>query len=256
MGPWARGVGPAAAAAAAAAGHGPSGPGSLSDGSPASGSSSGSEMSGQSEDESAGEVAVGHHQGVPQAGRLKRKAAKQGVAVPQFKRSQSNADESQNRLAQLPRRRTGDSIMAGMQAEADKAWRAPAPMPSGRLIDEQEKQRCALLMQYRGSIPCSHLAGTSAGCRQQQPHSSSNSRSTSSSSNSASGRRQLLHARFTELADEVAEREEFVSSMQQLGKLSMEHMAVVRGEVAAKVQEMRQLDEQIKQLDTQVKPAS
>jgi hypothetical protein len=67
----------------------------------------------------------------------------------------------------------------------------------------------------------------------------------------------LLHARFTELADEVAEREEFVSSMKQLGKLSMEHMAVVRGEVAekkAKVQEMRQLDEQIKQLDTQLKP--
>lgn len=53
------------------------------------------------------------------------------VAVPQFKRSQSNADELQKRLAQLPRRRTGDSIMAGMQAEADKAWRAPAPMPSG-----------------------------------------------------------------------------------------------------------------------------
>jgi hypothetical protein len=54
------------------------------------------------------------------------------VAVPHFKRSQSSADdESRNRLAQLPRRCTGDSIMAGMQAEAAKAWRAPAPVPAG-----------------------------------------------------------------------------------------------------------------------------
>jgi hypothetical protein len=54
------------------------------------------------------------------------------VAVPHFKRSQSSADdESRNRLAQLPRRRTGDSIMAGMQAEAEGAWRAPAPVPAG-----------------------------------------------------------------------------------------------------------------------------
>jgi hypothetical protein len=55
------------------------------------------------------------------------------VSVPHFKRSQSSADDaSRNRLAQLPRRRTGDSIMAGMQAEADKAWRAPAPVPAGK----------------------------------------------------------------------------------------------------------------------------
>jgi adenylate kinase len=60
----------------------------------------------------------------------------------------------------------------------------------------------------------------------------------------------LLHQRFSELADEVAEREAFVSSMQQLGKLSTEHLNVVRSEAAAKVHEMRQLDEQIKLLDT------
>lgn len=127
----------------------------------------------------------------------------------------------------------------------------------GRLIDEQEKQRCALLMQYRGSVPCSQLAAAAgsstkaAGGPLQQSQGGS---SCSSSTSSTSGRRRLLHARFTELADEVAEREEFVSSMQQLGKLSMEHAAIVRGEVAAKVQEMKQLDEQIKLLDKQKRP--
>jgi adenylate kinase len=63
----------------------------------------------------------------------------------------------------------------------------------------------------------------------------------------------LLHQRFSELADEVAEREAFVSSMQQLGKLSTEHVNVVRSEAAAKVQEMRQLDEQIQLLDRRPK---
>jgi hypothetical protein len=124
------------------------------------------------------------------------------------------------------------------------------------LIDEQEKQRCALLMQYRGSVPCSQLAAAAGSSTKAAggPLQQSQAGSSCSSSSPASGRRRLLHARFTELADEVAEREDFVSGMQQLGKLSMEHAAIVRGEVAAKVQEMKQLDEQIKLLDKHKRP--
>ncbi|KAF6253610.1 hypothetical protein COO60DRAFT_402084 [Scenedesmus sp. NREL 46B-D3] len=191
----------------------------------------------------------------------KKSSCKPKVAVPHFKRSQSNADDdSRNRLARLPRRRTGDSIMAGMQAEAEQAWRAPAPVPSGRLIGEQEKQRCALLMQYRGSIPCSHLAATTCikpvghHLQQQQGFSKDCSgSSSSSSSSSATGRQRLLHERFSELADEVTDRELFVSSMQQMGKLRTEHLIVVKSEVATKLQEMKQLDENIKLLDIQLR---
>eukprot|EP00882_Tetradesmus_deserticola_P033046 GHRQ01037713.1.p1 GENE.GHRQ01037713.1~~GHRQ01037713.1.p1 ORF type:complete len:262 (+),score=73.67 GHRQ01037713.1:542-1327(+) len=179
----------------------------------------------------------------------KNSSCKPKVAVPHFKRSHSNAeDHSCNRLAQLPHRRTGDSILAGMQAEAHMAWGAAPPAPAGRLIDEQEKQRCALLMQYRGSIPCSHLAATN--CKAPAGHHPQHNPNGSADcgSSSATSRRRLLHDRFAELADEVADREAFVSSMQQIGKLGTEHMNVIKSEVADKVREMKQLDEQIKLL--------
>eukprot|EP00882_Tetradesmus_deserticola_P012647 GHRQ01013403.1.p1 GENE.GHRQ01013403.1~~GHRQ01013403.1.p1 ORF type:complete len:255 (+),score=67.42 GHRQ01013403.1:542-1306(+) len=172
----------------------------------------------------------------------KNSSCKPKVAVPHFKRSHSNAeDHSCNRLAQLPHRRTGDSILAGMQAEAHMAWGAAPPAPAGRLIDEQEKQRCALLMQYRGSIPCSHLAATN--CKAPAGHHPQHN-----PNGSATSRRRLLRDRFAELADEVADREAFVRSMQQIGKLGTEHMNVIKSEVADKVREMKQLDEQIKLL--------
>jgi hypothetical protein len=67
-------------------------------------------------------------------------------------------------------------------------------------------------------------------------------------------RRKMLQQRFRELAAEVEEREQFMSSMQQLQQLKEHHVAIVRGEIAAKVRELGQLDHQISQLDRQQVP--
>jgi hypothetical protein len=112
------------------------------------------------------------------------------------------------------------------------------------------------MMQFRGSIPCSQLAASSCSSSAARHHLQQQQQCSSidtSSSNSAAGRRRLLLQRFAELADEVAEREAFVSSMQQLKKLSTEHVNIVKREVAEKVQEMKQLDEQTRLLDRQSK---
>lgn len=55
---------------------------------------------------------------------------------------------------------------------------------------------------------------------------------------------------------QVAEREEFVGVMQQLGGLQLNQMTAMRAEAAAKVKEMRQLDEQIRGLDAQLRQAA
>lgn len=135
---------------------------------------------------------------------------------------------------------------------------------SGRLIDEQEKQRCALLMQYKGKVPAELLSAANgiksgmpsspaatAGCYS-TGGSSGSSGSSNTEQDSLRGRRQALQQRFTEASDEVAERETFISSMQQLGQLKMDHLNVVKAEVASKVREMNQLDIQIKELDRQL----
>jgi hypothetical protein len=108
---------------------------------------------------------------------------------------------------------------------------------TGRLIGEQEKQRCALLMQFNGAIPSGLTpAGGGSGC-------------SSSMAQPAARPGAQLQQRFGELEQEVAEREAFVASMQQLGRLVPAQAAAMRAEAAAKVQEMRQLDGQIRQLD-------
>lgn len=141
-----------------------------------------------------------------------------------------------------------------------------ATVTTGRLLDDEEKQRCALLMQYKGKVPAYEIAAITSsnsrtskpslnGRRQHEQGSSSLECGSSSGVSEADGirlRRQALQQRFTEAAEEVAEREEFIASMQQLGKLQMEHLNVIKAEVAAKVREMGQLHSQIKELDKQL----
>lgn len=136
-------------------------------------------------------------------------------------------------------------------------------LTAGRLIDEQEKQRCALLMQFKGSIPCPSAQLTPAGRAKVAAAQARSMVSTGPSG--AAGRdaavdrvakqRAALQARFEEVEQEVAEREEFVASMQGLGRLQQEQLGAMRAEAAAKVQEMRQLDQQIRGLDAQLRQA-
>lgn len=146
---------------------------------------------------------------------------------------------------------------------------AACPMPpatwllhhTGRLIDEQEKQRCALLMQFKGSIPnASQLTPTGQARIAALRARSSTSGGSSSAMPQAdavpvvlAAQRAALQGRFQEVEHEIAEREEFVATMQRLGKLQPEQMHAMRAEAAGKVQEMRQLDAEIKDLDAELR---
>lgn len=73
---------------------------------------------------------------------------------------------------------------------------------------------------------------------------------------SISSRRTALQQRFHEVATEVEERGQFIASMQQAGGLQASHVGIVKSQVAAKVQEMEQLDDQIRELDRQLQSNS
>jgi chromosome segregation ATPase len=132
---------------------------------------------------------------------------------------------------------------------------------AGRLIDEQEKQRCALLMQFKGSIPSPSAQLTPAGrakvaaVQARTPMASTALNPADAAIDRIARQRAALQQRFEEVEQEVAEREEFVSSMQGLGRLQQEQLAAMRAEAAAKVQEMRQLDGQIRSFDAQLRRA-
>eukprot|EP00775_Hariotina_reticulata_P013197 gene13197-13328_t len=182
-----------------------------------------------------------------------QKQQKPTVAVPRFKSkaAASPTSPATDNLAHLPRRRNGQQILACMAADAEQAW-GRSPAPTGPLLDEQEKERCALLMQHKGRLPSgSDLTGKAkaGGVRhgQQVLHKSIHL----ADSDPLLRRRKMLQQRFQEVAAEIEEREEFISTMQQLGQLKEQHVAIVRGEVAAKVRELGQLDQQISQLDMQ-----
>jgi SMC interacting uncharacterized protein involved in chromosome segregation len=68
-------------------------------------------------------------------------------------------------------------------------------------------------------------------------------------------RRAALQQRFEEVEQEVVEREEFVSGVRGFRRLQQEQLSAMRAEAAAKVKEMRGLDEQIRALDAQLREA-
>ena len=115
-------------------------------------------------------------------------------------------------------------------------------------------------MQFKGHIPCpSQLtpagrARVAAAAARVNPDSPAN---TATQADAATARlaseRAALQLRFEEAEQELAEREEFVASMQQLGRLQPEQLGAMRAEAAAKVKEMRQLDQQIRGLDAQLR---
>lgn len=130
-------------------------------------------------------------------------------------------------------------------------------------------------MQFKGSIPCAPAQLTPAGrakvaaAQARAPialPASNNNRSAStagadadaegaSSACTLAQHRRLLQQRFNEAEQELEEREAFVSSMQQMPvgqQLRPDAMAAMRAEAASKVQEMRQLHEQIRRLDVQL----
>eukprot|EP00879_Flechtneria_rotunda_P003090 GHRR01003311.1.p1 GENE.GHRR01003311.1~~GHRR01003311.1.p1 ORF type:complete len:263 (+),score=91.78 GHRR01003311.1:594-1382(+) len=183
--------------------------------------------------------------------------SKPKVAVPRFRghgaHSPTSPSNGVNKLSQIPRRKQGHQILAELAAEAQQQL-GRAPLPSGPLIDEKEKERCALMMQYKGKIPASaQLDPSKAAATRRSLNRSGLLGQQQAVCDGLNSRRRQIQQRFTEIEGEIAEREEFMVNMQQRGKLTEQHLSILRGEVAVKVQEMRQLDKQIKDLDSQAR---
>lgn len=110
-------------------------------------------------------------------------------------------------------------------------------------------------MQFKGNIPCASQL-TPAG-QAKVAAAAARSSASMTPADAASSRlakqRCALQQRFEEVEQELVEREEFVASMQQLGRLQQDQLGAMRAEAAAKVKEMRQLDEQIKGMDRQLR---
>lgn len=152
--------------------------------------------------------------------------------------------------------------------DADSRPAAALLLPAGRLIDAQEKQRCALLMQFKGSVPAPSAQLTPAGrvkvaaararCTGLMPGSLSDREQLSAQDAAIermASQRAALQQRFQEVEQEVVEREEFVAGMRGLGRLQQEQLAAMRAEAAGKVEEMRVLDGRIRALDVQLRDA-
>lgn len=93
-------------------------------------------------------------------------------------------------------------------------------------------------MQYRGKPPQvapSQLSAAGSGAGRQQ--------------GTVKTERQQLGDRFDELAAEVAERQEFLDSMREVGGLTAQHINIIKGQIAAKAVEMQHIDSKLKQLD-------
>jgi hypothetical protein len=69
-------------------------------------------------------------------------------------------------------------------------------------------------------------------------------------------RQQQLQQRFDAVSAEIAEREEFVSNMQRLGRYSQEHKTVITGELVARVQELERLDLELRELQNRAAAAA
>lgn len=133
------------------------------------------------------------------------------------------------------------------------------------MIDAQEKQRCALLMQFNGSVPAPSAQLTPAGrvkvaaararCTGLVPGGDRELSAQDAAIERMASQRAALHQRFQEVEQEVVEREEFVAGMQGLGRLQQEQLAAMRAEAAGKVEEMRALDGRIRALDVQLRDA-
>ena len=108
-------------------------------------------------------------------------------------------------------------------------------------------------MQYRGKPPPSLGANSS---RRLSKADAAAVAAAVEELNPWRARQRQLQQRFDAVSAEVAEREEFVCSMQQLGKYTAEHKVVITGEIATRVQELERLDAELRKLQIRAAAAA
>lgn len=108
-------------------------------------------------DLSASRMAIADAAGQQAAGTQPRStpSSRAHVAVPSFKRHArpSSAEIAEAQLATVPRRKAGALIAREVAEQQERDDRAAPPVATGPLLDEREKERCAMLMQHRGKVP-------------------------------------------------------------------------------------------------------
>ncbi|MEW5301169.1 MAG: hypothetical protein WDW38_004707 [Sanguina aurantia] len=170
------------------------------------------------------------------------------VAVPKFG-GRSASDESESRGPYIPHRKPGAQIVAEMQEQQSQYRQSRHPVPSGALLDDREKERCAVQMQYRGKAPKGALppasgvlsaAATSSGPIRRQAREVSGT-----PVKSELGQLQDL---FDSVVGEIDERQQFLDDMLGMGALKPSDAANVRIEIAVRAKELQTLDHRIQAL--------
>ena len=144
------------------------------------------------------------------------------VRVPRVGRPRSTAPAA----PAIPARKPLEQIRLEMETDAELNRTAGPPLPSGPLLDEREKQRCASLMEFRGRLPAPPRAPAGAP---RQPRTEV----------------EVLEEMFDRVVAEIDERKRFLEEMSGRGR-DKEFRAMMQGEIADRVRELDRLDRLIK----------
>ncbi|GAX72986.1 hypothetical protein CEUSTIGMA_g438.t1 [Chlamydomonas eustigma] len=162
------------------------------------------------------------------------------VNYPKFGSPRPGSGDSPNasRLRQIPHRKPGEQIMKELHEEAQRMKAAQPPQPKGPLLDEAEKSRLAMAMQFRGKVPQASTqeleeAARHRGVRSKAPRSE----------------REELQALFKATMEEVEDRKAFLAEMEAQGALKKDHVHQIQGEIRIRVEDMHRLDRMLRDLD-------
>jgi len=129
------------------------------------------------------------------------------------------------------------------QMEEEFATERSRPVaPSGPLLDEKEKGRCQLMMEYHGKVPQELLL------TEKQQEVIKQQKAEARARLKPRGDKEQLEAFFSQIVAEVDERKQFMDEMTARGQLKKNDAARIRGEIAERMRELRKIDNMIRGL--------
>ncbi|GLI70956.1 hypothetical protein VaNZ11_016055 [Volvox africanus] len=158
----------------------------------------------------------------------KSKVERPQVDVPKFPK---RIDYDTARINHIPRRRPFEAIRREIDAEYERMRSAPQAPPTRPVLDEKEKARLAELMRFRGRVP----TVTPEQLAQQLKAAPRKSE------------REQLEEMFEAIVKEIEERREFLQALEAAGRLQIDTVHMIRGEISARVTELQKVDALLKQ---------
>ena len=166
-------------------------------------------------------------------------AAPKMEALPQTRKKVSVPRPTGRRdtgeIDDIPRMRrynfTGKKSVATIEMEQASAEPVVPPRPSGPLLDDREKERCAALMRFRGKLP------------EPIPRKVKRRNRTE---------REELEAMFASIQAEIDEREAWLAEMavHDVARAA-KYQSQIQGEVQTRVAELKRIDAMLDTLDAQ-----